>query len=261
MMSDTEGTFRITYLDRDTGKDVSLDFGAVTQINSSANKALSTIPLVSMGADRAFQLETGNTLTYTISFKRKSPDDYDNDGEDTTKWSNAHWYYAVNALADRWQMRTNGYRMTFKPSMTNPYAPQIDVNGYIKMLSRRYNNKFNEVIEGTIQFIVGTMYVLSPMESTVPDQQGYKTLILKSNISNSEDVARYAVGDVIYSANSGTTSIKLPVTPPAWSMYSTAKAIEVKSWSVGGSTMNVGTNKNISGLGNVITLTAIWGAP
>ena len=150
-MSDTEGTFRITYFDRDTGEDVSLDFGIVTQINSSANKALSTIPLVSMGADRAFQLETGNTLTYTISFKRKSPDDYDNDSEDTTKWSNAHWYYAVNALADRWQMRTNGYRMTFKPSVTNPYAPQIDVNGYIKMLSRRYNTGSTERIGWTSQ--------------------------------------------------------------------------------------------------------------
>ena len=113
----------------------------------------------------------------------------------------------------------------------------------IKMLSRRYNNKFNEVIEGTIQFIVGTMYVLSPMKSTVPDQQEYKTLILKSNISNSEDVARYSVRDVIYSANSDTTSIKLPVTPPAWGMYSTAKAIEVKRWSVGGTIMDVGTNK------------------
>lgn len=229
-MSGTEGTFRITYRDRDTGDNIILDFGYVTSIESSITKALSTIPLVSMGADRAFQLETGSTLQYTISFKRKSPEEFDNESKDSTHWSNAHWYTAITALVDRWQMRTDGCRMMYKPSITNPYVPQIDVNGYIKMLTRKYSNKFNELIEGTIQFIVGTMYVLSPVRDTVPDQQKYITLILHSGVSDEGDKKRYFLDDVIYCIPTSISSFKLPTTPPEWSAYAKANGKEINKW-------------------------------
>lgn len=255
-MSDVEGTFRITYYNRDAKKNIVLDFGSITSISSSANKAVSTIPLVSMGADRAFQLETGNTLTYTISFKRKSPMEFDNTSSDSTQWSNAYWYIQVTKLIDRWQMRTDGCRMTYSPSLTNPYVPDINVNGYIKMLSRKYTNKFNELIEGTIQFVVGTMYVLSSSTNSVPEQEKYRTLILRAN-KDENTMKKYSLRDVIYAIPYGQTTITLPPTPPDWSMYTTAFADEVTYWKISvASSVKVGETMNVSS--DIITLNALW---
>ena len=139
-MGDVEGKFRITYSDVNNNmKDITLDFGSITSIMVSINKATSTIPLVSMSMDRTFQLENGGTLQYTISFKRKNPIEFDNTSNDSTKWSNRYWYLQVDRLINRWQMRTDGCRMTYVPDETNPYVPPIDYNGYIKMINVRCN--------------------------------------------------------------------------------------------------------------------------
>ena len=179
-MSDVEGKFRISYYSTDENnqkQQIILDVGSVTDISQSITKATSTIPLVSMGADRAFQLETGNTMQYDISFKRKNPVNHDNTSTDSTNWSNRKWYNEMTALIDRWQMKTDGCKITYKPDVTNPYVPAIDANGYIKVLTRNYTSKFNEIIEGTIQFVVGTIYTMKSPKAQ-PEQKKYVPMFL-----------------------------------------------------------------------------------
>ena len=269
-MGDTEGRFRITYtaIRKDDSTllteftPVTLDFGSVTDIKPTITKAVSTIPLVSMGADRAFQLETGSTLEYNISFSRLNPSNPDDTSEESTNWSNAYWYEQVTKLTDRWQMRTDGCKLTYKPSITNPYVPSIDVNGYIKMLTRTYNNKFNELITGTIQFIVGTMYVLSSPLKKEPEQKKYKVLILDPNTTSNE----FPLDKVYFMIEDGASKFLPPTTPPEWLRYSLAKNKHVEKWSAyvnghaietypvsGMSTFN-GTAKNQ----NPLVLKASW---
>lgn len=246
-MGDIEGKFRISYYSSNTSgtkKKITLDLGSIVSINQSINKATSTIPLVSMGADRAFQLETGSTMQYNISFKRKNPSNHDNASTDSTKWSNRKWYNEMTALVDRWQMKTDGCRLTYEPDVTNPYVPAINVNGYIKILTRKYTNKFNELIEGSIQFIVGTIYVIKSLKAQ-PDQKEYVPVTLMCGqvrttseqindiSSETEDAKRkYALGDVVYTIESKEERIGMPDMPPLWGAYSTYTGYMLSNWKI-----------------------------
>ena len=239
-MSDLEGKFRISYYSTDANgirSQVILDVGSVTNLTQNITKATSTIPLVSMGADRAFQLETGNTMQYTISFKRKNPVNHDNTSADSTQWSNRKWYDEMTKLVDRWQMKTDGCRMTYKPEITNPYVPAIDVNGYIKMLTRNYTSKYNELIEGSIQFIVGTIYTMKSPKAQ-PEQRTYIPLFLDCGVNGETEEqtkelrTKYALNGIVYTVESRNGTINLPDMPPLWGGYSTYKGLMLKKWTL-----------------------------
>lgn len=243
-MAESEGTFRITYKARVLDKNtwvysthaISLDFGYVTNIRPTMTKAVSTIPLVSMGADRAFQLETGNTMEYNISFSRVNPTSWDDESEDSTQWSNSKWYAEVTKLADRWQMKTDGCRITYIPKITNPYIPYIDANGYIKMLTRKYDNKFNELITGTIQFVVGTMYVLSSPSKQTIEQKKYRLVLLEPTTDTSGDffnsLKRYGVKRTFLVMGEGVNTLIMPAMPPAWAAFAGEMKYKLWGWKI-----------------------------
>lgn len=271
-----EGEFTISYTDLgntsaektvgaawQNNGEIVLDFGYITNITISINKALSTIPLVSMGSDRAFQLETGSTLTYNIDFKRKNPENHNDLSKNSAEWSNAYWYMRVTRFADRWQMKTNGCRARYKPLITNPYVPAFDVNCYLKTLTRKYSNTYNEIIEGRLQLIVGTMYVLStPTPNTLDNVKTYRAVILKSNISGT-DASRYTLEDVVYSIETDEGTIQLPETPSAWEEYKLNTNKKVSTWSSSSivtdtHTASAGGAVVITPGNNALVLTANW---
>lgn len=272
-MGDTEGELRIKYPIIQDGKTVGmkiLDFGAITSIRASITKATSTIPLVSMGVDRAFQLETGSTLVYYIDFKRKSPIDYDNSSSESTDWSNKQWYDVTTALVNRWQMKTDGCTLTFTPTVLNPYVAPVNVNGYIKVLSRRYTNDYNELISGSIQFVVGTTHVLSgsmELQPTLESEKQNRTILLKIDPSqiNLATEKKYGLSRVIYTMKK-TGGFVFPDMPPQWSLYANFEGKHIVSWTMSDAThTSVGKPgdpldaKTMSDFGDVLTLVATWG--
>ena len=258
MGNNEQGTLELIYYDPDKGKKT-IDLGYIVDISTSMNKALSTIPLVSMGTDRAFQLETGSTLQYTISFKRKNPINPDDSSDDMTVWSNSKWYDALTEAIDRWQMKSDGYRLKYTPDDTNPYVPPIDVNGYIRMLSRTFSNDYNEIILGTMQFIVGTMHVLKSNITVYPTQVGYSYTTLDPNPDNNDDGKKFGLTEV-YLVLSEEVPIA-PYSPISWYSYSQYIDKTVTGWEIYVGSTKVGecsvgeTNDKIE---QGVILKAIW---
>lgn len=81
------------------------------------------------------------------------------------RWSNNKWYRTIVSLVDRWQMRSDGFKFLYIPDQNgtgseNPYIPAYNyVNGYVKRLSMNYKAGNPQVIFGTLEFHVGTMYM------------------------------------------------------------------------------------------------------
>lgn len=135
-------------------------FGTITAFSDSFTKSVMTTPIVSLPTDCTFPLETGATLTYTASFSRVSPMDYDDNSEDSDKWCNATWVERVCTLANRWQARTDGYMMVFRETdvdgKPNPYVPQRKEKVYIKKLTIDTVAGYTDLVTGSIQFKVGS---------------------------------------------------------------------------------------------------------
>lgn len=221
---DTAGTCRLVYnLDAtreyNEGGDIQtkrlmesiyLDLGVVYDISESFHKSTSTTERVSMGAENAFVLETGSSMTLSIRFKRVCPDiPNDNarnsllieDGEMTSdpyesldmtsedsmnlfkvlrmngsrRWSNSKWYSELMKAIDRWQVRTDGFRFLYIPDQNgsgddNPYIPAYNyVNGYVKSVNINYKAGDPQVLYGTLEFHVGTMYLNTSSSDGTPD--------------------------------------------------------------------------------------------
>ena len=164
-MSDINGELRLTYAEN--RRTVSLSFGTVTGLSSMFQKSVSTTPLVSLPSADAFALDTKTTKVWTVKFTRVQPPEEDivSGGTDSTRWSNAEWLTNVTAAVDRWQCRTDGFKLRFTPAWDNPYTPEIDpedpdgLNGYVKSLSISYSSESNTTLSGSFEFHAGTMYV------------------------------------------------------------------------------------------------------
>lgn len=133
--------------------------GTITSISRSIQKRVAVTPIVSLDMQSAFPIENGNSQTISISFTHTN-------GQDNMV--NAVWYQRLTEFVDRWQARTNGVKLYYLPEADNPYISDMFtsddddrpyVGGYIKSLTRDYTVDFNEVIKGTLEFAVGTMYV------------------------------------------------------------------------------------------------------
>lgn len=136
-----------------------LDFGIITSFSESMSKSCMTTPLVSLSVDETCIVETGSSKTYNVNFTRKNPANYNDGSSDSEDWSNAAWYSAVESCMNRWQARTNGFKFTYTPSDDNPYLPSRLENGYVKSMTLKYSSDSNEVLTGSFELHVGTMYV------------------------------------------------------------------------------------------------------
>ena len=151
------GTFTLKY------GGVTLEVGTVTTINESMQKSCTVVPLVSMDVDDTFAVESRSSKTINISFKRNDSD-----------WSqgNAEWIQDMCEAVNRWQCRTDGFTAKYVADSDNPYIAPFEFNGYVKSFIYRYASGSPEVIEGSIEFHVGTMYSGSQPRTSVSRSQG-----------------------------------------------------------------------------------------
>lgn len=174
---------------------ITVDLGYVEKFSNPYGKSVSTVPLCSFPSEAAFAIETGSFENITVNIARTNPKDPDDESDDMTRWSNSKWYLAVQAAADRWQMRTDGAILEYKPDKDNPYTPYRKVNGYIKSLTLRYDSNFNELIRGELQFYVGTMYVRNPRAKPDSGEEGtqIKKKDFKVMMSDSSQLSYYVL--------------------------------------------------------------------
>ena len=81
------------------------------------------------------------------------------------RWSNNKWYREMTAAVDRWQTKTDGFKMMYIPDqngdyMDNPYIPAYNyLNGYVKSLRRIYKAGDPTVIYCNMEFHAGTIHL------------------------------------------------------------------------------------------------------
>ena len=159
---DYKGAY-LEYVDKD-GNLINLDLGTIEAISNSITKRVSVTPIVTRPMADAFPVETGNSQSLSITFKRKHPGMTSYDDQPgtsvgiTSMWSNERWYSELTAAIDRWQARTDGFILHYVDSGSG-YLPSFDIGCYIKSIDRIYKNDFNELISGSINFSIGSMYV------------------------------------------------------------------------------------------------------
>lgn len=140
--------------------DTEYKFGIITGFVDSFSKSVTTTPIVSMPTDSTFPLETGASLSYEVSFARTSPKDFDDNSADSDRWCNSTWVERVCTLSNRWQARTDGYRMVYEDldenGQQNPYTPRLEERVYIKRLSIVCDPGHSDYLSGSIQLRVGS---------------------------------------------------------------------------------------------------------
>ena len=167
-----------------------MDMGIVTKVGCTYSKSVSTTPLVSMPMDDTFAMETGASESYTFSFQRKHPGGISEDRSDTETMCNAAWYDLMTEIVDRWQMKTDGFRLRFTP-LGNDNVESVDINGYVRSLTRDYRAGDNEVIHGNLVFERGTMFVNAsrPLADSIPASE------FQISMSDSANTAWYSLMD------------------------------------------------------------------
>ena len=149
-------------------------FGTITGIQESFQKSGSTFPLVAMSAENTIVIDTKTTKVISVSFLRKQPENVNDSSSDTTRWSNATWFDTISKCVNRWQCRTDGYRLTYVPTADNPYVAPIDENGYLRNFTARFVSGSPTKLKGSFEFHVGTMYVESQMPSNNEESRAQK---------------------------------------------------------------------------------------
>lgn len=127
-----------------------LNLGTVTSWSNSVQKRGTATPVVTQGVQNSFPIENGNSQSYTFQFKHTN-------GQNGM--TNAEWKTRVTECIDRWQVRTDGCLLTYRRQSGNVYVDDMDLVGYIKNIDLIYDTNFNEVITGSLEFVVGRMYI------------------------------------------------------------------------------------------------------
>lgn len=154
------GILTLTYSDSNSIIQ-SIEVGCVTTLQESLSKSCTVVPLVSMSVADTFAIDTKTQKTINIQFTREQ-------GRDGM--SNAEWLNTMLGHLNRWQCRSDGFRLTYEPDRDNPYIAEINENGYVKSFSYSLKEGINDYVSGSIEFHVGTMYVNS---STSENERTY----------------------------------------------------------------------------------------
>ena len=176
--------------------------GAITNVTETVQKRTGITPVVTKGMQRAFPIETGNSHSYDLSFTRKNPENAVESGTDSTRWSNAYWYRQLTNIMDRWQARTDGFMLYYEEDNTNPNFPSFSAGGYVRSISRTYNLNYNEVISGSLTFVVGRMRLNA--DGTIPSGAvNFNSEDVRIELTNDTESETY----VLYRGNSDESKI------------------------------------------------------
>lgn len=160
--------------------------GHVNKISETYNKSVTVIPLVTKGSSNSFPLDGGTSRSYSFNGTREQPAEGIDDSGTTRldgalpeessnrwdtiinkelKWSCKKWITELQKFIDRWQMKSDGCFVLFRPSDTNPYVklgPKSEgfyknmIHGYLKSIEFTYNADSNEQITYYLTMTVGT---------------------------------------------------------------------------------------------------------
>ena len=176
------GRLTVSYTDFKTGETVVADFGTVTKVAPSFQKKAQVTPIVSLNMQSAFPLEMGNSSMVSFTFSHKN-------GQGGL--TNAEWYAKITQVMDRWQARSNGCLVNFESDDGIESDVIKNVGGYIKNISRTYSD-YNELITGSVDIAIGTMYVNDTDEiEGVGAAQDYHSMFIM--LSDSEQKNWYAI--------------------------------------------------------------------
>lgn len=164
------------------GIEYKVDLGTIISRDETFNKSTKATPIPSQSPDNTFAVDLGTSLTIDLKFIRKSPnevkegqawtvtEDIGNFTGSPIGWTNKKWCLAWDKAMERWQMRSDGFKLTIIPDILNPYSGKHnELNGYVKSMSRRYTAEDNQSITGRLSFVVGRMHIeqnrLRPLEN------------------------------------------------------------------------------------------------
>jgi hypothetical protein len=273
----------------------SLAVESVTDIDITFSKRVSTVPILTKGIDSTFPLEGGSGMSISFSFKRNAPIAADDTSSDSRLWSNAKWYHALTDLINVWQLRTNGYLISYNDGVFDegtdnitPYVAAISgERGYIKKISRRYSSNYNTVISGTIDFVIGTAYVSTDRTEAVDEYETIGDITLSPGTLGEKYIYVDPVGAIgvtastfyrefattgrkisapmVYIADSSITSTSVdfiaPQVPSSWMAIARNTNTKFNGWTYNGSNYTAGSKINVNLTDNVkptIELTANW---
>ncbi len=185
-MSDDAGRLRLT--DPSSGG-YTFDFGTVTGISETFQKSCSVTPIVTRSKQCAFPLETRTYKQISVGFTRKNPSKVNNGSVSSLLWDNATWQERIMTSLDRWQARTNGYKLVYEPQSDNPYVASINEQGYVKSLTLKTVQGRPESVQGTLEFHVGSMRIVNRSDPRA--DEGKKVNDFSVTISNSAGTAVY----------------------------------------------------------------------
>lgn len=268
-----DGRLRIT---RRGGDDIQILVDTITNVTPTYSKKVLTTPIVGMGMDATFPVETGSGVNITFSFKRDNPTDtQDDDSDDSSKWSNKTWYERLTDFMNEWQFRSDGVRVQYNlpegSDEVNPYIPSIDEFGYIRRVQRSYNSNFNTVISGTIEVSVGTAFLNKDYTKKEYHSSARVTIdpgTLGENYIKAYDsggtliTSTTTIGGVFGSLSTAkrtrdlpldtfvevvptdkdyaTVSFKAPYPPPAWVAMAGLANMTFSNWSFAGASYSAG---------------------
>ena len=164
--------------------DTTLEIGTVTTIQESMQKSCTVVPLVSMPVDDTFAVESRSSKVINIQFKRNNADSSPN---------NSSWASRMEQAMNRWQCRTDGFKLRYEADSDNPYIAEINENGYAKSFIYRASAGNPEVLEGSLEFHVGTMYCGSQVSHPYPGVEGRDQSEFYVSISDVQGVASYTL--------------------------------------------------------------------
>lgn len=148
------GTLTLSYtLD---GSTTSVVIGTDVTIQEALQKSCTVVPLVSMPVADTFAIDTKTVKVINVSFQRKQ-------GEGGM--TNADWLNTVEGMLNRWQCRSDGFTLSYVASADNPYIAEFSENGYVKSFAYQAISGTNDMIKGSFEFHVGTMYVNGTAEN------------------------------------------------------------------------------------------------
>ena len=268
----------------------------ITNMDISFSKRVTTIPILSKGIDATFPLEGGSGMNISFTFKRDSPLNPDDTSADSRLWTNVKWYRALTDLIDVWQLRTDGYIISFNNGVfendrtVSPYVASISgERGYIKRISRNYVAGYNTLISGTIDFVIGTAYVSTDRPEVVDRYEAIGEIVLKPGALKDKSIYVNPVGDIGVTAGSYfgefatrdrkisapmiytdsgvrvmSVSLIVPPAPSSWLSIARNANAEFAGWRYNGedympdSEMIVTVPENAQDIDVSIELTAIW---
>lgn len=152
-----------------------LDAGVVTSVNENFTNALSIVPTPTMSSENTFITDLNCTESIPFKFMRKHPIDFNDDTDDSRRWSNGKWIEELRRLVDRWQSATDGIKVLYIPSrmrMTTVlgryvcYGSNYDLLGYCLPRIENGEENLGLLYDEDTKVLVGYNAIISTFTDT-----------------------------------------------------------------------------------------------